>query len=163
MNISAAIAQQSSPIFKSIFRLQFYPASGTDWPSALPFPRILPSVPQHSLFWKSCKESQDLYGVLANKGRFFWMLFPFIKSLPGFWKEMFPILLNLACLLKLLKIQKPKTNQKKVWLGYIPKISSLYLDTSSALQEMLAVVVFCWLAPLLLTAPGRNTLLHSMR
>lgn len=79
------------------------PASGSSFTPLLAWPGLQPclsqelSPPSPSVhwFWKSRKDRQDLYGVLASTGRFFWTLFPFFESLSGSLKEMPPILLNL--------------------------------------------------------------------
>lgn len=41
---------------------------------------LSPLWPSSHLFWKICKEWQDIYGVFPCRGRFFWTLFPFVKS-----------------------------------------------------------------------------------
>lgn len=87
-------AHQSHPLCSlyspcSWHRLAFTPAfhGGT-----------LPQQASIELFWKSCKDSQDLHGALASAGRFSECSFPFIKSLSRSLKEMPPTLLNMrAC------------------------------------------------------------------
>lgn len=147
-SISVVFAQYSCPL------CSLSPSSGCSFTQLVACPGLSqessPPCASIHLFWKSCKDSQDLYGVLSNTGRFSWTLFPFIKNLSGSLKEMPPIILNLHVCQTYERLSdknpnKPNPKQNKSRTGWCPKhYFSLLWHFTCSTRDAGGVLVSCW-------------------
>lgn len=93
-----------SLLSKSSLGQQFHPTSGMAWPSALPFPRTLPSKPQHSFVLEKLQgQAGSIWSPCQYREIFVNTLSLLCESLRVFERNA-PNTIEPACLLSLLKI-----------------------------------------------------------